>query len=91
MEENIHEIFVAPIDYEEQSFLDNKKNNPYVIAVAAARYSRELNDRVRKYFGPETNVQPRNIAMKNLESEKTGIIIEEEKKETKPDTSQVEK
>ena len=90
-EPNIHDTFIAPIDYEEQSFLDNKTDNPYVISVAAAKYSRDLNDRVRKYFGPETNVQPRNITMKKMESGKTKIIFQEDQEETESETSPAEK
>jgi DNA-directed RNA polymerase subunit K/omega len=80
-ESNIHESLVIPVDYEKQAYLDNKQVNPYVLAVATARYARDLNDRVRKFFGPETNVQPRNITMKKLEEGKTTIAFEEDQEE----------
>ena len=90
-EPNIHETLIVPVDYEKQAFLDYKNLNPYVISVAAAKYARDLNDRVRKYFGPETNVQPRNIVMKNLEEGKTTIVFEEDQEEPEPETPPVEK
>ena len=90
-ESNIHESLIVPVDYEKQSYLDNKQANPYVLAVATARYARDLNDRVRKFFGPETNVQPRNIAMKKLEEGKTTIDFEEDQEETEQESTPEEK
>lgn len=66
------------IDYEQQSF-DNINANPYEIAVAASKYAREVNDRARKYFGSDVDIQPRNLAMKKLENENMEIVYIEEK------------
>lgn len=66
------------IDYEQQSF-DNINANEYEIAVAASKYAREVNDRARKYFGSDVDIQPRNLAMKKLENENMEIVYIEEK------------
>ena len=66
------------IDYEQQSF-DNINANDYEIAVAASKYAREVNDRARKYFGSDVDIQPRNLAMKKLENENMEIVYIEEK------------
>ena len=66
------------IDYEQQSF-DKINANPYEIAVAASKYAREVNDRARKYFGSDVDIQPRNLAMKKLENENMEIVYIEEK------------
>lgn len=66
------------IDYEQQSF-DNINANSYEIAVAVSKYAREVNDRARKYFGSDVDIQPRNLAMKKLENENMEIVYVEEK------------
>ena len=66
------------IDYEQQSF-DDKNANDYEIAVATSKYAREVNDRARKYFGSDVDIQPRNLAMKKLENENMEIVYIEEK------------
>lgn len=75
-ETNMNDKLIVPIDYEHQMFL-NKTANPYEIAVATAKYARSVNDRIRKYFGPEVSVQPRNIAMKKMENDDTQIVYEQ--------------
>ena len=72
--------FKVKIDYERQSF-DNINANDYEIAVAVSKYAREVNDRARKYFGSDVDIQPRNLAMKKLENENMKIVYDEEKNE----------
>ena len=72
----IDELLNTPVDYEKQSLV-SKDMNPYEVAVAAARYARNLNDRVRKYYGPEVNIHPRNIAVKKLEIPGTRVVYRE--------------
>ncbi len=74
------EKFKVEIDYEKQSFED-MENNSYEIIIAAAKYAREINDKVRKYFGSDHDVQPRNLAMKKLEKDNGKIFHAEEKVE----------
>ena len=83
-ESKIHDLFDVTIDFEKQTF-PNKNMNPYEIAVAAARYARNLNDRVRKYYGPEVNIHPRNIAMKKLEESGTRIVYKDDTQKTLPE------
>jgi len=71
--DELQDKFKATIDYEKQQF-ENLKGNSYEIAVAASKYAREINNRIRKYFGPEVEAQARNIAMKKLEETSTKII-----------------
>ena len=80
--ERITEKLKAEIDYEKQSF-ENMKANPYEIAVAASKYAREINDRVRKHFGSEIDVKPRNLAMKKLEDGNIEFTYDKEEKEEK--------
>jgi len=68
------------IDYERQLF-DKINANPYEIAVAASKYAREINERARKYFGSDVDIQPRNLAMKKLENENMEIVYVEGKNE----------
>ena len=70
------------IDYEQQSF-DKINANSYEIAVAVSKYAREVNDRARKCFGSDVDIQPRNLAMKKLENENMEIVYIEEKNEAK--------
>lgn len=67
--------FNVTVNYEKQLF-EKLKANPYEIAVATSRYAREINNRIRKYFGPEVEVQARNIAMKKLEDPSTEIVYD---------------
>ena len=76
MEEYLDKIKVE-IDYENQPF-ENMKINPYEIVIAAAKYAREVNEKFRKYFGSDCDVQPRNIAVKKLESDSLHLIYENE-------------
>ena len=78
--------FKVKINYEKQSF-DSIKNNPYEIAVAASKYAREINEKVRKYFGSEVDIQPRNLAMKKLENKNIKIVYVERK--DKPETEEL--
>ena len=77
--------FKVEIDYEEQSF-DDMDANPYEIIIAAAKYSREINEKVRKYFGSDVDAQPRNLAMKKLGKDKGKIFYIEEKEEKHGET-----
>ena len=70
--------FKVEIDYEKQSFEDINAI-PYEIVIAAAKYAREVNEKVRKYFDSDIDTQPRNLAMKKLEKEKGKIFYIEEK------------
>ena len=83
-ESKIHELFDVTIDFEKQTFR-TRNLNPYEVAVAAARYARNLNDRVRKFYGPEMNIHPRNIAMKKLEDLKTQIVYKDDAQKTLPE------
>jgi len=74
--------FKVEIDYEKQSFEDVDANL-YEIAIATAKYAREVNEKIRKYFDSDINAQPRNLAMKKLEKEK-GVIVYVEKKGKPP-------
>ena len=74
------------IDYERQSF-DDIDANSYEIAVATSKYAREVNDRARKYFGSDVDIQPRNLAMKKLENENMEIVYIEEKNKAKIEES----
>lgn len=65
--------FRVEIDYEKQSFED-LNGNLYEISVATSRYAREINDKMRKFFGSEINVQPRNLAMKKLQNKEVKFI-----------------
>ncbi len=78
--EKIAEKLNVVVDYENQSF-EKMNGNLYEIAVATARYAREINDKIRKHFGSEVSSQPRNLAMKKLENENTKIVYEENDRE----------
>ena len=65
------------VDYEKQNF-EEMDANPYEIVIAAAKYAREVNEKFRKYFGSDCDVQPRNIAVKKLESDSLHLIYENE-------------
>lgn len=69
--------FKVDIDYEKQSFED-MNSNPYEVIIAASKYAREINDKVRKYFGSDFDVQPRNLAMKKIEKNKGETFYTEE-------------
>ncbi len=69
------------IDYENQPF-DNLKINPYEIVIATAKYARELNEKFRKYFGSDYDIQPRNLAVKKLESDNLQLIYEDDQVKT---------
>ena len=84
--EEIYNKLKAEIDYEKQLFEDMESNS-YEIAVASAKYAREINDRSRKFFGSEVYIQPRNLAMKRLESDDAKIIYAEEEKEKTGESS----
>ena len=61
------------VDYERYSFEDMGLN-PYEIVIAASKYAREVNDKARKYMGPEVEIYPRNIAMNRLVTNKFQLI-----------------
>ena len=73
--DELQDKFKVTINYEKQPF-ETLNVNPYEIAVAASKYAREINNRIRKYFGPEVEAQARNIAMKKLEDPSTKIVYE---------------
>jgi len=81
--------FKVKIDYERQSF-DDIDANPYEIAVATSKYAREVNDRARKYFGSDIDIQPRNLAMKKLANENMEIVYVEKKNEAEIEESSSE-
>ncbi len=83
-ESKIHELFEVPIDFEKLSDI-SKTMNPYEAAVATARYARSLNDRVRKYYGPEVNIHPRNIAVRKLSEKGTHVIYKENQQKVVPE------
>lgn len=72
--------FKVDIDYERQSFED-MNSNPYEVIIAASKYAREINDKVRKYFGSDFDVQPRNLAMKKVERNNGETFYSEENEE----------
>lgn len=76
MEERLDK-FKVEIDYENQKF-EELEINPYEIVIAASKYARDINDKFRKYFGSDCDVQPRNIAVKKLESDSLHIIYDNE-------------
>ena len=78
--QKIFEKLNTVVNYENQSF-ENIDGNPYELAVAIAKYAREVNDKIRKNFGSEISSQPRNLAMKKLENGNIEIIYEENDKE----------
>ena len=80
LKEKIAEKLNVVVDYENQPFEDMSVN-PYELAVATAKYARDINDKIRKYFGSEVSSQPRNLAMKKLENENTKIVYDENDKE----------
>ena len=80
MEEYLDKLKVE-IDYENQPF-DNMKINPYEIVIATAKYAREINEKFRKYFGSDYDIQPRNLAVKKLESDSLHLIYENEQEKT---------
>jgi DNA-directed RNA polymerase subunit K/omega len=82
-ESKVHELFEVPIDFEKLSFI-SKNMNPYETAVATARYARSLNDRVRKYYGPEVNIHPRNIAVRKMTEKGTHVVYKDQPKEIQP-------
>ena len=69
--------FKVEIDYENQPF-EKMENNPYEIVIATAKYARKLNEKLRKYFGSDCDIQPRNLAVKKLESENLRLRYENE-------------
>ena len=70
--------FKVKINYAKQSFED-VNSNPYEIAVAASKYARALNDKMRKFYGSEVDIQPRNLAMKKMQNGNVELVyIEEE-------------
>ena len=69
--------FKVEIDYENQPFED-MEINPYEVVLAASKYARDINDKFRKFFGSDFDVQPRNLAMKKLESDSIKLIYDNE-------------
>ena len=80
MEEYLDKLKVK-IDYENQPF-DKLKINPYEIVIATAKYARELNEKFRKYFGSDYDIQPRSLAVKKLESDSLQLIYEDDQEKT---------
>jgi|WetSurMetagenome_2_1015567.scaffolds.fasta_scaffold1860282_1 DNA-directed RNA polymerase subunit K/omega len=68
------------IDYDEQSFEDMTLN-PYEVVIAASKYAREINDKARKNFGAEVEIQPRNIAMRKIQYGEAKLVNDPPKKE----------
>ena len=73
--DSIEEKLKTTLDIESQSF-EVDRANPYEIAVATAKFAREINDRARKYLGSDVDIYPRSLALKKFEDEQTSIVYD---------------
>ena len=91
----IEDKLKTTLDVENQSF-EVEGANPYEIAVATAKYAREINERARKYLGSDVNIYPRSLALQKFEDEQTTVVyaseekVEPVKEETVPEPPKTE-
>ena len=73
--DSIEEKLKTTLDVESQSF-EVERANPYEIAVATAKYAREINERARKYLGSDVDIYPRSLALQKFDDEQTSIVYD---------------
>ncbi len=75
--DSLHEKLKEVINIEKLSF-ERDDVNPYEIAIATAKYAREINDRARKYLGSDVDIYPRSLALKKIQDMRTKIVYDSE-------------
>lgn len=83
--DSLHEKLKEEVDVEKQSF-ERDDVNPYEIAVATAKYARQINDRARKYLGSDVDIYPRSLALKKFDDGQTKIVYGSEEPENDDDS-----
>ena len=69
--------------------LDNVDVNPYEVVVALAKTARDINDKARKYLGPEIEVRPTIMAFDKLGKGDITFIYDEDEFHPAPETPAV--
>lgn len=65
------------VDYENLP-VEDMDINPYELVIATSKYARQINDKVRKYYGSDVDIQPRNMAMQRVRDGNLNLINIEE-------------
>jgi len=56
--------------------------NPYELVNATSKYARQLNERMRKFYGLDTDIQPRKLAMKKVGEGNLKFVYDEDTTKT---------
>ena len=71
------------INYEKQVF-DDLGINLYEVVIAVSKKAREINNNALKYLGPETEINPVNIALTKLKNTNIKFVYGDEQKKDSP-------
>ena len=78
------------VDYEKLNF-EEMDANPYEIVIAVSKKAREINGKIHKYLGLDSNIKPINLALKKLESDDVHFVYNEEEAKASPGDPSINK